>query len=453
MAKNEKPCDMTIAEVSKLVSRGKLSSTDLVRACLERIDANEDRIKAWAFLDREGALKQAAALDAELKAGRRRGPFHGIPVGIKDIFYTAGMPTEAGSKSWAGFVPAFDSAPVARLKEAGAVILGKTYTTEFAFMDPAPTRNPWNTQHTPGGSSSGSGAAVASGMCFAALGSQTGGSTLRPAAFNGIVGLKAEHGRISTYGVVPLSWRLDHIGILARSVDDAALILQVLAGYDARDPYSLNTPVPDFSEYCGSIRPPHLGLAKGYFFTHADEEMRRHTEEVAEKLAHAGAVIEEIIPPPGVAETSELNEMIMKVEAAAYHKDMFAAKKELYGQNIRRRVEEGLTVPATDYAAALRERGGVRNEMESWLERVDAWLTPGAPGEAPLGLKSTGSSVMQRPWSTTGFPSIGIPTGLSQNGLPLAVQLGCASMKEAKLIGIARWCEDALNVHLRPPVE
>ncbi len=453
MTVNGKPCDLTIGEASKLIARGKLSSTDLVKSCLERIDALEGRIKAWALLDREGALNRAAELDAELKAGKRRGQLHGIPVGIKDIFYTAGMRTEAGSKSWAGFTPSFDAAAVARLKEAGVVILGKTHTTEFAFMDPAPTRNPWNTEHTPGGSSSGSGAAVASGMCFAALGSQTGGSTLRPAAFNGIVGLKAERGRISTCGVVPLSWTMDHVGILTRSVADAALLLQILSGYDRRDPYSLNATVPDFSGFLESIRPPHLGLAKGYFFEHANEEMRLHTEEVAEKLRKAGAIIEEIALPPGVAATFDLNHMIMKVDAAAYHKDMFAKRKELYGPNIRGLVEEGLATPATDFAAALKARGEVKNEMETALQRVDAWLTPGAPGEAPPGLTSTGNSVMQRPWSTTGLPSIGIPTGLSKNGLPLAVQLGSASMTEAKLLGVARWCGDALNVHLRPPVE
>lgn len=452
MAVNGKPCDMTIGEASKLMARGKLSSTVLVKFCLERIDANEDRIKAWVLLDREGALKQAAALDAELEAGKRRGQLHGIPVGIKDIFYTAGVRTEAGSKSWAGFVPSFDAAAVARLKEAGAVILGKTHTTEFAFMDPAPSRNPWNTEHTPGGSSSGSAAAVASGMCFAALGSQTGGSTLRPAAFNGIVGLKAEHGRISTHGVVPLSWTMDHVGILTRRVGDAALLLQILAGYDARDPYSLNAPLPDFSEFLGSIKPPHLGLAKGYFFEHADEEMRRHTEDVAEKLSKAGATVEEITLPPSIATTFDLNHLIMKVDAATYHKDMFAKRKELYGPNIRGLVEQGLGTPATEFAAALKARGEVKNEMETALQRVDAWLTPGAPGEAPLGLQSTGSSVLQRPWSTTGLPSIGIPTGLSKNGLPLGVQLGSASMTEAKLLGIARWCEEALNVHLRPPL-
>jgi Asp-tRNA(Asn)/Glu-tRNA(Gln) amidotransferase A subunit family amidase len=180
--------------------------------------------------------------------------------------------------------------------------------------------------------------------------------------------------------------------------------------------------------------------------------MRLHTEEVAEKLRKAGAIIEEIALPPGVAATFDLNHVIMKVDAAAYHKDMFAKRKELYGPNIRGLVEEGLATPATDFAAALRARGEVRNEMELLLGRVDAMLTPGAPGEAPPGLTSTGNSVMQRPWSTTGLPSIGIPTGLSKNGLPLAVQLGSASMTEAKLLGVARWCEDALNVHLRPPV-
>lgn len=452
MSAENRPCDLTISEASQLIARGRLSAADLVRSCLERTEALENKVKAWALLDPEGALKQAAFLDAEWQAGRRRGRLHGIPFGIKDIFYTAGLRTEAGSKAWAGFVPSFDAAAVARLKAAGAIIMGKTHTTEFAFMDPAPTTNPWNPAHTPGGSSSGSGAAVAAGMCLAALGSQTGGSTLRPAAFNGIVGLKAEHGRISAYGMAAFSWRLDHVGILARSVADTALVLQVLAGYDPADPYSLDAPVPDFSEFLHGTRPPHLGLARGYFFDHADAEMRRHTTEIAEKLARAGAEIEEVIPPPELAETADLNELIMKVEVAAFHKETFPEKKALYGPQIRRRIEEGLNISGTDYAAALHRRGAVRHEMAAALARYDAWLTPGAPGEAPLGLKSTGNSVLQRPWSTSGFPSVGIPTGLSQKGLPLGVQLGSSPLTESKLLGIARWCEEAVDVHLKPPI-
>ncbi|MBI2867411.1 MAG: amidase, partial [Chloroflexi bacterium] len=196
-------CDLSIAEAAALLERGQATSEAIVASCLERIDALEPKLQAWALVDRHGALEAARRCDQEMRRGQRRGPLHGIPVGLKDIIFTAGMKTEAGSRSWAGHVPSYDATAVHRLKEAGAVILGKTHTTEFACYDPAPTRSPWNTAHTPGGSSSGSGAALAAGMCLAALGTQTGGSTLRPAAYNGVVGLKPQLGRVSTFGLVP----------------------------------------------------------------------------------------------------------------------------------------------------------------------------------------------------------------------------------------------------------
>ena len=227
-------------------------------------------------------------------------------MGVKDIIFTAGMRTEAGSPTWAGFVPSYDATCVARLKASGAVILGKTQTTEFAFADPAPTRNPWNVEHTPGGSSSDSGAAVAAGMCLAALGTQTGGSTLRPAAYNGIVGLKPQHGRISAHGVVPVSWALDTVGILARSVEDAALVLRAVAGHDPQDPYSLTEPVPDYlAELNSQGSPPRLGLVRDYFFERAEEGMRRHTEEVVERMRLAGAVVVETSLPESFAAISQ----------------------------------------------------------------------------------------------------------------------------------------------------
>ncbi|MQY72212.1 MAG: amidase, partial [Dehalococcoidia bacterium] len=223
MSSTKQSHSLTIAEAASAIASGELTPSQLVNSCLERIDAVDGAIKAWVLVDREGALATARQLDSELARGQRRGALHGIPIGIKDIFYTAGLPTEAGSRAWAGFIPEYDATTVARLKTSGAVVLGKTHTTEFAVMDPAPTRNPWNTEHTPGGSSSGSGAGVATGMCSAALGSQTLGSVLRPAAYNGIVGFKPQHGRISIYGVVPVSPTLDHVGVLARTVKDAAL--------------------------------------------------------------------------------------------------------------------------------------------------------------------------------------------------------------------------------------
>ena len=453
MAITRKPHDLTVTEAASAIAAGKLSSLQLVTSCLERIDALEGKIQAWVLVDKEGVLRAARRLDQELRRGQRRGSLHGIPVGIKDIFYTAGLPTEAGSPFWSGFVPSHDAATVARLKEAGAIILGKTHTTEFAYRDPAPTHNPWNTAHTPGGSSSGSGAGVAAGMCLAALGSQTLGSVLRPAAYNGVVGFKPHHGRISTYGVVPLSWTLDHVGILARTVADTALVFQTIAGHDSRDYYSLDAPVPDCLGHLESQKAPHLGLVRQYFFEQADEEMRAHTEKVVECLRQAGAKVEEIVPPPSFATVPDTGNIIIAAEAATCHQEMFAEHKEQYGPGIRKLIEDGLAIQVTEYARALQTRLQQRAEIEPLLRQVDALLTPGVPGVAPRGLSSTGSAVMQGPWTIIGVPSISLPTGLSQDGLPLAIQLAGSPLAEDRLLAVARWCEQALNVHLRPPLD
>ncbi len=232
------PYQLTVAEAAQQIKDKQLSPVDLAQSLLERIDATDKELQAWVTIGREEVLTTAKQLEDEAKEGKTRGLLHGVPVGLKDIFYTAGMKTAAGSKGYADFVPDFDATTVRKIKEAGGIILGKAVTTEFATSDPSPTYNPWNLEHTPGGSSSGSSVAVASKTVGAALGSQTGGSTCRPAGYNGIVGLKATYGRISRYGVVPVSWSLDHVGILVRTVDDAALMLQDMSGEDANDPCS-----------------------------------------------------------------------------------------------------------------------------------------------------------------------------------------------------------------------
>jgi len=453
MTTTKKLYELTIMEASSAIAKGELTSLQLVNSCLERIGAVEEKIQAWALVDQEGALQTAHRLDRELRRGQRRSLLHGIPLGIKDIFYTAGLRTEAGSPFWSGFVPSYDAATVARLKEAGAIILGKTQTTQFAYLDPAPTRNPWNTAHTPGGSSSGSGAGVAASMCFAALGSQTIGSVLRPAAYNGIVGFKPHHGRISTYGVVPLSWTLDHIGILARTVADVALVFQTIAGYDPRDICSLDAPVPDCLNNLESQKTPHLGLVRQHFFEHADDEMRHHTEKVVERLRQAGAKVEEIAPPPSFAIIRDIGRLIMAVEGATNHQEMFAKHKDEYGPKIRGLIEEGLKTPATDYAKARQTRLQQYADMEPLLHQMDALLTPGATGAAPRGLASTGSAVMQGPWSILGVPAISLPTGLNKDGLPLAIQLSGPPRAEDRLLAVARWCEKALKVQLQPPLD
>ena len=445
-------CDLTIKEAASTIAAGKLTVLELVESCLERINDIEEKIQAWTLVDQEGALEAAQRLDRELEQGRRRGPLHGIPFGIKDIFYTAGLQTEAGSRSWSGFVPSYDATSVARLKEAGAIILGKTHTTEFALRDPAPTRNPWNTDHTPGGSSSGSGAGVAAGMCLAALGSQTLGSVLRPAAYNGITGFKPHYGRISTYGVVPLAWTLDHVGILARTVEDAALIFQAIAGYDTMDCHSLDDTVPDCLSKFENQKTPRFGLVRQHFFDNADEEMRSHTEDIVKRLCQAGAEVQNMEFPCNFPEIFDNGRNIMAVEAATYHQAMFAKHKDLYRTAMSKLIEQGLSISAIEYARMLEMRLQQYASVKPLLQQVDALLIPGAVGAAPYGLASTGSPVMQGPWTIMGIPAISLPTGLNRDGLPLAIQLVGHPKAEDYLLATARWCERVLNVQLRPPL-
>ncbi len=447
------PWQLTIAEAARLIRERQLSPVALVQSCLDRIEALEPRVQAWALVDREGALAAARRCEQALAQGIRPGPLFGIPTGVKDIFYTAGQLTQAGSKAMAGYVPAFDATAVARLREAGAVILGKTHTTEFALFDPAPTRNPWDLECTPGGSSSGSGAAVAAGMCPAALGSQTAGSVLRPAAFNGVVGLKPRHGRVSCHGVIPLAWTLDHVGVLTRTVEDAALVIQAIAGYDASDPYALNEPAPDYLAALARQRtPPRLGLLRDYFFEKASEEQRQHTESVVAKLRDAGARVDEVPLPESFAGVREVLTGILHTECAAYHRERYAARKAGYRPRIAALIERGLAASAVDYAAALQRRRALRREVAPLIAPYDAVVTPGAAGPAPRDLTTTGDPAMQTPWSVLGFPSISLPTGLSRERLPLALQLAAAPEDELRLLWTAQWCEQALGVRLQIPL-
>ena len=292
------PWELGAADAARAVRCKELSPVDLLEAVLERIDAVDARVLAWVHLDRAGARATAQQRADEVARGILHGPLHGVPFGAKDIFYTAGLPTEAGSKVLAGFVPAYDATSVARLKDAGAVLVGKLHTTEFATYDPAPTRNPWNLACTPGGSSSGAAAAVAARMVPLALGTQTIGSNVRPAAYCGLVGLKPTFGRISTRGVIPLTYTQDHVGLMARSVEDIALGLLAVAGHDPEDPSSSRQPVPDYLAALTRRRPPRVGLVREFFLERATAEVARVTTETADRLARAGATIEEVTLPP-----------------------------------------------------------------------------------------------------------------------------------------------------------
>jgi aspartyl-tRNA(Asn)/glutamyl-tRNA(Gln) amidotransferase subunit A len=406
----------------------------------------EPSIKAWTTLDEEKALAAARQAEEEINRDGMRSPLHGVPMGIKDIFYTSGVKTTMGSPLYADFVPRYDATSVARLKRAGAVIMGKTVTTQFASLEPAETRNPWDIEHTPGGSSSGSGAAVAARMCPVALGTQTGGSVLRPAAYNGVVGLKPTHGLISSFGVFPVSWSLDTIGVLARSVEDTALALQQLVGYDPFDSESIDVSVPDYWESLHKWRnPPRIGLVRELFLERASSEVFRAVEKVTEKLALAGADVEAVPLPGSFHEALEGQTLFQGVESAVVHRATYPEQKEMYGQKVREQLDGGLNASATDYAAAKRLQPKFAGEVAASLSPFDVLLVPATDVPAPHGLDSTGDPLFQRAWTYAGVPTIALPVALSSRGLPIAIQLVGRRVDEARLLAVARWCEDVLG--------
>lgn len=444
------PHGLSISDTVREIESKNLSPVALAESLLDRIDKFDPELKAWVTVDREDVLGAAREREIDQERGILK-PLMGVPVGLKDIFYTAGMRTSACSKIFSDFVPDYDATSVKKLKDAGAVIIGKAVTTEFASSDPSPALNPWNLNHTPGGSSSGSSVAVATGMCGAALGSQTGGSTCRPAAYNGIVGLKPTYGRISRHGVVPLSWSLDTVGILVRSVEDSALMLQVLSGHDELDPGSADEHVPDFIEQMASrSSPPVIGLIKDFFFDNSTKEVVDHTESISHKLALSGADIKEVGLPDSFGSSHACQRIVSNVEAASFHREWYRQRADEYGPKIRANIEMGMLVSGIDYLQAQRLRRQLRLDLIKILDGVDALLMPTTPTPAPRDLNTTGEAVFQAPWTSSGLPTITIPSGLASNGLPLGVQLAGLPFREGQLLGVARWCERVLDVSLWP---
>ena len=446
------PRDLTITQASQAIAGGKLSPPDLMESLLERVRELEPSLKAWVTLDEEAALQSARDAETEIGSTGPRTPLHGIPIGAKDIYYTKGVLTTAGAPQYRNFIPSYDATSVARLKDAGAIILGKAVTTQFADGDPSPTFNPWNREHTPGGSSSGSAVAVAARMCPASLGSQTGGSTLRPAIYNGVVGLKPTYGRISRHGVVPFAWSLDTVGIIARSVNDTALLLQVMAGHDSNDASSSLEPVEDYvSGLAAQKDPPRIGVIREFFYENASEEVCRHTDEVMRGLEKAGASVSEIKLPDSFHLHEAARSVVINVEAAAFHQGMYNQNPDDYGPHLRRIIEVGMLVPGAQYLQAQRVRAIFRRDAEAMFEDFDVLLTPATPTAAPRDRTTTGNAIFQSAWTSAGLPAIAIPSGLDAAGMPLGVQLVAPPFAEAKLIAAARWCESVLGVELRPP--
>jgi Asp-tRNA(Asn)/Glu-tRNA(Gln) amidotransferase A subunit family amidase len=431
-------CFLTAVEAYDRMRDGRLSSEELVASCLARIAELEETIQAWSFLDPELALASAREADKRRRSGHAVGPLNGLPVGIKDIFDTRDMPTEMGSPLYAGRRPGWDSAVAERLREAGAVILGKTVTTEFAFMHPGKTRNPADPTRTPGGSSSGSAAAVAAFMVPLAIGSQTNGSMIRPASFCNVVGFKPGHGLISRYRALQLSRSLDHVGVFARSVGDAALLAETLAGYDRRDPDTRLGAHNDLARIAASEPPvaPRFAFVRSPVWDEAADDTKAAFEELS---AHLGDRVTDVTLPGSFGEAHRYLRQIMSAEmAASLHREHRRGGDRI-SDTLRTFLDEGSGVSAVDYIAARDRTGRLRDEIEELFHDFDAILTPAAPGEPPVGLEKTGNPTFCTIWTLLGLPAISLPILQGANGMPIGAQLVGAWRDEARLLRTARW--------------
>lgn len=418
---------------------GRFTSEAYTAALLEHIRAVDPQVQAWAFLDPEHALAQARALDHYRLEGKPIGPLHGVPVGVKDIFDTADMPTENGSVLHAGRTPSRDATVVARLRAAGAVIMGKTVTTEFAFLSPGKTRNPHNPAHTPGGSSSGSAAAVAANMVPLAIGSQTAGSTIRPAAYCGVIGFKPTHGLISRHRVSPLSRTLDHVGLFARTIDDIALLAEQLVAFDENDPDTRPHARIPFSSISVDEPPlaPMFAFIKTPMWQRADVDTKEGFAEIAQQL---GAQVEEVELFPSAQDAWQWHQTIMAAEVAHNFEREWQNSRALLSEQLRGQIERGREVRAVDYQRALSQIAPMHDSfVELFEQRYDAILTPAAPSAAPKGLTSTGDPAFCTLWTLCGMPSLTLPLLQSSDGLPLGVQLVGPRGGDARLLRTARW--------------
>ena len=453
------PWQLSAAEIAAAVRAGELSAVETVESLLDRIYKLEPRVFAWETLDPDGAVEAAIRSD-ELRAQSGAVTprdisrpdlaaltlLTGVPFGVKDIYFTRGLRTTAGSALFMDFVPQHDATAVARLRSAGAIVLGKTVTTTFAYMDPAPTRNPWNPKHTPGGSSAGAAAAVAARMVPASLGTQTAGSVLRPAAYCGVIGLKPSFGRISRYGVFPAAWSLDTMGVLARTVEDAALFLGAMAGYDPRDPMSSEEPAMNYLAPLRRTiaRPPRLALMRDYL-DRSTPAVRQHLEDVARRLEQSGAKVREAALPMDLDTALAAHHVTMQVETGAAHAFQLARFADLYPPRIRAYAEAGLLVPGSAYVQAQRVRRRLRMGVDALLNDVDALILPTASGPPP-DTTTTGDPTFQAIFTFLGLPAISLPTGLTAEGVPLATQLVSRRFAESQLIGTAGWIERTIGL-------
>ena len=462
-------CWLDITQLGRALREKEVSPVEVTHAYLDRIERLNPVLNAYITVTSDLALTQARAAEAEIQRGAYRGPLHGVPLGIKDLLDVAGVPTTMGSKILRSNVPSADATAVARLQDAGAVILGKHNLHEFAFgitsENPhyGAVHNPWNTERVPGGSSGGTSAAVAAGLCAAGLGSDTGASIRAPASFCGVVGLKPTYGRVSRAGALPLAWSLDHVGPLARSVADCATLLQAIAGFDPRDPGSAADAVPDFCvDLERGLAGVRVGIPREYFFETVEPDVERLVREAIQTLADLGASVQ-AVSLPHVSHAQVAGNVIMSSEAAAWHATWLRERAEDYGEDVLARIRGGRLVRAVEYLASQQMRTLIQQDFAQAFQQVDVIVGPTAPLVAPpIGrtfepggqLNVSPRSIANRttvPCNLTGMPAISVPCGISHDGLPVGLQIMAAAFAEPLLLRAAAAYEAATPWHTMRP--
>jgi aspartyl-tRNA(Asn)/glutamyl-tRNA(Gln) amidotransferase subunit A len=466
-ALDSKPDDLvglSLSAAGDLLRARKVSPVELANACLARIQRLNPVLNAFITVTADQALADARVAESEIARGKRRGPLHGIPIALKDLFDTAGVKTTAASAVFADRVPSQDAEVVRRLKQAGAVLVGKTNMHEFAYGDTSaqshfgPVRNPWDMQRISGGSSGGSAAAIAARLCYGALGSDTGGSIRQPSAYCGIVGLKPTYGLVSTTGVVPLSWSLDHVGPMCRTVADTALLLQTIAGYDSADINSIDAATPDYSKALGQkVSGFRIGTPRAVFYEALDPEIEHAVTEALQVIRRLTASMRDVELP------SYKTLPVVGAEAYAFHAPYFTKTPELYQLPTRQRIEAGSRVSTTGYIEGRRELDRLRRAVAGVFSNVDLLVTPTSPllpqtvdeavnnpslpvpGGVALSLRNT------QPFDIYGLPTISIPCGFSRTGLPIGLQISGPRLGEPQVLALAHAFEQATEWHRRAP--
>ncbi len=458
-------CELSVSGAAELIGAGKLSPVELVDAHLDRIERTEPALNSFITLLADDARAQAVEAEREIRSGTYRSPLHGIPVGLKDLYYTRGVRTTVGSRILREFVPDYDAAVTERFRESGAILIGKLQMHEFALGAPhdGPAHNPWDIDRITGGSSGGSGSAVAAGQCMAALGSDTGGSVRIPSALCGIVGLKPTFGRVSRYGVYPLASSLDTVGPMTRTARDAALVMNAIAGYDGRDPSSARAPAEDFTDSLDrGIVGVRIGIPDEFFYDVIDPEVSEAICDAAGVLSGLGASVERT-SIPALNHSLAISGAILATEAAEVHAAHIREQSDQIGADVLARLRLGALTPATDYIRAQKARSAFNEQLGQAMERHDLLLAPSVPTGAPridethldvAGQRVNAPSLMSRltrPFNLCGYPTVSVPCGFTRLGMPIGMQIAGRPFEDAAVLRAAHAYEQATEWHTRKP--